>query len=87
MKFSMRRFEKDKKKSAEMKFDDVTKTDSLILNRTIRIIKSSRDMSAEEYHKLNLSSEKCDKKTTLGDCELHVVKRTKQECSLCETNI
>jgi hypothetical protein len=58
MKFSMKRFEKDKKKSAETKFDDVTKTENLMINRTLRIIKSSRDMSSEEYHKFNLSSEK-----------------------------
>lgn len=83
----MKRFEKDKKKSAETKFDDVTKTESLMINRTIRIIKSSRDMSSEEYHKLNLSNEKCNKRTALGDCELHVVKRTKPECSLCDANI
>lgn len=87
MKFSMKRFEKDKKKSAETKFDDVTKTESLMINRTIRIIESSRDMSSEEYHKLNLSSEKCNKRTALGDCELHVVKRAKPECSLCDANI
>ena len=87
MKFSMKRFEKDKKKSAETKFDDVTKTESLMINRTIRIIKSSRDMSSEEYNKLNLSSEKCNKRTALGDCELHMVKRAKLECSLCDANM
>ena len=83
----MKRFEKNKKKSAEMKFDDVTKNENLMINRTIRIIKSSRDMSAEEYNRLNLSSEKCNKKTALGDCELHVVKRIRQECSLCDANM
>lgn len=87
MKFSMKRFEKDKKKSAETKFDDVTKTESLMINRTIRIINSSRDMSSEEYHKLNSSNEKCNKRTALGDCELHVVKRTRPECSLCDANL
>lgn len=75
MKFSMKRFEKDIKKSAETKFDDVTKTKNLMINRTIIIIKNSRDLSS--YHKLNFSSERCNKKTTLGDCKLHVVKRTK----------
>ncbi len=87
MKFSMKRFEKDIKKSAETKFDDVTKTENLVINRTVRIIKNSRDLSSEEYHRLNLSSEKCNKKTTLGNCELHTVKRAKPECSLCDANL
>lgn len=87
MKFSMKRFEKDKKKSAETKFDDVTNTESLMINRTVRIINNSKDMSSEEYHELNLSSERCNKKTALGDCELHMVKRTKPECSICDANI
>lgn len=87
MKFSMKRLEKDKKKSAEMKFDDVTKTENLMLNRSIRIIDSSKDMSYDEYHKLGLSSEKCNKRTALGDCGLYMVKRTKPECSICGANI
>lgn len=87
MKFSIKRFEKDKKKSAETKFDDVTNTENLMISRTVRIINNSKDMSSEEYHKLSLSSEKCSKKTALGDCELHMVKRTKPECSICDANM
>lgn len=87
MKFSLKRFEKDKQKSKETKFDNYIKPENLKIERTARIIRKSRELSAEENYKLNILSENCEKKTVLEGCKLPVLRRGKSECSMCDANI
>lgn len=90
MKFSLKRYQKDRQKSYEMSMsginlDQLSKTEDRITSQSIKTtIKVMREPDKGDLH---TEAENCNKRSVLGLCTLPVKDRDTDKCKLCSENV
>lgn len=90
-KFSLKRYNKDRKKCYEMSknginIDQLSKTEDRIVSKRMNTIKQILHDSTVAQ-RLAVEASECNKKNTLGLCSLVVKDRCMDMCEYCDTNI
>lgn len=91
MKFSKKRYDKDRAKCYEMSksginLGSLSKTEERISSQRIKTVIKTLGGSTEARI-LPDAAEKCGRKDTLGMCTLHIKDRKDKKCEYCEVNV
>ena len=89
--FSQKKFEKDRDKATKLsksgfRLDTLSDDLHLTIEARKRVAVNSYNLSDKELAMLRERAQFCGDKSALDWCTLHVVKRTKPECKVCENN-